>query len=782
MTPRRLFPWIRTLKFKVVAMSVGTAVLAAVASTQLALTTTQADLKRLVLENERDDSERMAVMLASKLGTLKLTLESVAQKVTATELKDPGAMTRVLVEQRVLAVMFDAVFAADRNGNMIARAQQGMSRAELLNIADREYFQQALQSDNPVVSEALTGRVSGAPSLIVAAPVFGPGGRSIGVVAGVVALRSARLFSNLDGVKQDDGSRILVVSRNGLLLAHTSTDRVLGNAVDEPGLAVEFARWREAGSAVGSQGTAVLSDGYLVSMTSIPTSDWVLVKITPEASALAPVATARRTAWHAAVAAGLAAALLSGLFAWHLTRPISRLRARAQYLLTDQAEAEDAWPHASGEVGELAQAFEQVVAQRRARQLETDALLRQLGAVLDHADVGIALTRDGRFELVSQQFCCVFQDDRANFLGKSIRTIYASGHAHGATSEQAQLALLEQDTFDGEFELMRGNGQQFWARVRGRAVAPGDSSQGTIWTVEDVTEIREKRERLLRTNEELAELNQKLAAAQEQLVQSEKLASIGQLAAGVAHEINNPVGFISSNIKTLDKYLVDVFRLLAACEECELHQDASPAAGRLAALRAEVELDYLKEDIPALMDETRGGLERVRKIVQDLKDFSHVDAHHQWEWADLHKGIDSTLNIVNSEIKYRAEVVKAYGVLPEVLCLPFELNQVFMNLLVNAAHAVTQERGTVTIRTGAGNGHVWVEVEDNGCGIPADNLRRIFDPFFTTKPVGKGTGLGLSLSYGIVKKHGGRIDVDSEVGRGTRFRVTIPIEQPREEG
>ena len=306
------------------------------------------------------------------------------------------------------------------------------------------------------------------------------------------------------------------------------------------------------------------------------------------------------------------------------------------------------------------------------------------------------------------------------------------------------------------------------------AIALESDAPASTWSERQVDD-------LLRTNEELTELNRKLSAAQEQLVQSEKLASIGQLAAGVAHEISNPVGYIYSNIGTLEKYLVDVFRMLAAYEECEPQLASTPAASRLAALRADVELNYLKEDIPTLMAETREGIERVRKIVQDLKDFSHVDARRLWEWADLHKGIDSTLNIVNNEIKYKADVVKQYGKLPEVMCLPSELNQVFMNLLVNAAHAVAKERGTLVIRTGTGASDVWVEVEDDGCGISADNLKRIFDPFFTTKPVGKGTGLGLSLSYGIVKKHGGRIEVDSEVGRGTRFRVTIPVDQPRAE-
>jgi signal transduction histidine kinase len=288
---------------------------------------------------------------------------------------------------------------------------------------------------------------------------------------------------------------------------------------------------------------------------------------------------------------------------------------------------------------------------------------------------------------------------------------------------------------------------------------------------------------LRRSNHDLTELNQTLQRTQEQLVQSEKLASIGQLAAGVAHEINNPVGYVFSNFSSLERYLGDLFRMLQAYEAAEAQLAGTPAAAQLAALRAEIELDYLKEDVPTLMAESREGIARVRKIVQDLKDFSHVDARREWEWADLHKGLDSTLNIVNNEIKYKADVVKQYGTLPEVQCLASEINQVFMNLLVNAAHAIDKPRGTITVRSGCADdgAAVWVEVEDDGCGIGAENLSRIFDPFFTTKPVGRGTGLGLSLSYGIVKKHCGRIEVDSAPGRGTRFRVSLPVRRAVQE-
>lgn len=281
---------------------------------------------------------------------------------------------------------------------------------------------------------------------------------------------------------------------------------------------------------------------------------------------------------------------------------------------------------------------------------------------------------------------------------------------------------------------------------------------------------------LIKTNRDLKEVNSKLSDAQSKLIQSEKLASIGQLAAGVAHEINNPIGFIFSNFGTLEQYLEDLFQMLDAYEQAEASVSDGAALARIRSLKADLDIDYLKEDIPNLMSESRDGIQRVRKIVQDLKDFSRVDARQEWESVDLHAGIDSTLNIVNNEIKYKADVVKHYGALPEVQCLPSELNQVFMNLLVNAAHAITAERGTITISTGVEGPNVWVEVADTGAGIAQENLQRIFDPFFTTKPVGKGTGLGLSLSYGIVQKHTGRMEVHSELGVGTRFRVTLPIQ------
>lgn len=292
---------------------------------------------------------------------------------------------------------------------------------------------------------------------------------------------------------------------------------------------------------------------------------------------------------------------------------------------------------------------------------------------------------------------------------------------------------------------------------------------------EDIKRRETVEAELVRRNNELTEVNDKLSQAQAQLVQSEKMAGIGQLAAGVAHEINNPIGYTFSNFGSLETYISRLFEILQVYEEAETEIASPEALARVKTARERIELDYLKDDIPALMEESKEGISRVRKIVQDLKDFSRVEVTQEWQWADIHRGIDSTLNIVSNEVKYKADVIRDYGDLPEIECLPSQLNQVIMNLVVNAAHAINGKRGTITISTGMQGEQVWIRISDTGSGIPANVLPRIFDPFFTTKPIGSGTGLGLSLSYGIIQKHNGTITVESEVDRGSVFLVTLPL-------
>ncbi len=256
-------------------------------------------------------------------------------------------------------------------------------------------------------------------------------------------------------------------------------------------------------------------------------------------------------------------------------------------------------------------------------------------------------------------------------------------------------------------------------------------------------------------------IEMKLDETSNRLLQSEKLASLGQLAAGVAHEINNPIGYVSSNVATLKKYLEVYERFIA--EPNDKNRNTYQA---------------IQQEVQPLFDETQEGIERVKNIVQDLKDFSRSNASAQFVQANIFQGLKSTLNIVSHEVKHKADIVLQLSDTPDIQCVPSQINQVFMNLIVNAAHAMPEDkRGCITIQSGHDDAHVWFEVSDNGCGMNPQTLSKIFDPFFTTKSQGQGTGLGLSVSFGIVQRHGGTITAKSEEGVGTRFRVTLPIRQ-----
>ncbi|MDY6988067.1 MAG: response regulator [Thermodesulfobacteriota bacterium] len=288
----------------------------------------------------------------------------------------------------------------------------------------------------------------------------------------------------------------------------------------------------------------------------------------------------------------------------------------------------------------------------------------------------------------------------------------------------------------------------------------------------------------IRAGERIIQLEDEYKRAQAQLLQSEKMASVGQLAAGVAHEINNPAGFVSSNLRTLSDYQKDIVGLMKEykklVEELEdrtadngLPPSVIEQTKRILGLEKEIDVEFLLEDIMDLIGDCKEGTSRIKKIVLDLKDFAHP-GEDKVQSADINKGIESTLNVIWNELKYKAKVAKEYGDLPLVKCYAHQLNQVFMNLLVNAAQAM-EKQGEIKISTRADNGYVEIDISDNGTGIPEENLSRIFDPFFTTKDVGKGTGLGLNMAYNIIKKHEGTIDVESTVGRGTTFSIRIPM-------
>lgn len=280
--------------------------------------------------------------------------------------------------------------------------------------------------------------------------------------------------------------------------------------------------------------------------------------------------------------------------------------------------------------------------------------------------------------------------------------------------------------------------------------------------------------------QELKELNKKLEKTHNQLVQSEKMAAIGQLAAGIAHEINNPISFVQSNFTSLTEYVDDLLAIDSAYNEIKQQAGGKTqkAFERVQQLKANVGHDFIVQDVRNLIKESREGLERVSRIVRDLRDFTHV-GETGWQHADLHQGLDSTINIVRSVVKEQFGIDREYGVLPAVYCIPAQLNQVFLNLLVNAAQSV-EGNGKIVVKTVADENNVSVEIQDNGAGITPEHMKHLFEPFFTTKPPGKGTGLGLSLSWGIVQRHKGNIEVHSDPGVKTVFKVSLPINGQQE--
>ncbi len=303
----------------------------------------------------------------------------------------------------------------------------------------------------------------------------------------------------------------------------------------------------------------------------------------------------------------------------------------------------------------------------------------------------------------------------------------------------------------------------------------------------DLLEESERKYRILAENLEIEveKKAEKIKKTQDQLMQQEKMASIGQLAAGVAHEINNPTGFVSSNLETLTEYNNDISvlleeyrKLISELKENPANVDLQSYIGeqieRISALETEADMDFIMNDITDLIRESKDGTERIKKIVIDLKDFAHPGEDKK-QSADINQGIESTLNVVWNELRYKVTVKKDYGKLPLVNCYPQQLNQVFMNILVNAAQAI-EEKGEIRIVTRALDGNVEILISDTGSGIPEENLSKIFDPFFTTKPVGSGTGLGMNVAYNIIKKHKGSIDVKSTRGKGSTFRIMIPAD------
>lgn len=344
--------------------------------------------------------------------------------------------------------------------------------------------------------------------------------------------------------------------------------------------------------------------------------------------------------------------------------------------------------------------------------------------------------------------------------------------------------LKESGPFAGGIKALQANLRHLtWQTQR---VAEGDFTQRVDFMGEFavafntmVEKLDASRREILRQKESLEKAYAELKTAQAQILQQEKMASVGRLAAGVAHEINNPIGFMLSNLNTLRKYSQKLSDFIAVqAQTIENLAAAAGAAGeplRETSLdrRRTMKIDHVVGDMSSLIDESVAGGKRVQAIVQSLKDFSHIDEAERMP-ADINESLENTLAVTANLFENKAEVVKEFGELPKTVCNIGQMNQVFLNILKNAADAMNSP-GEIRVTTTHKDGAIRVTISDTGCGMPADVVEKIFEPFFTTKDVGKGTGLGLSIAYDIVKKHGGSISAVSEQGKGTEMTITLPV-------
>ncbi|WP_428242103.1 PAS domain S-box protein [Gynuella sp.] len=410
-----------------------------------------------------------------------------------------------------------------------------------------------------------------------------------------------------------------------------------------------------------------------------------------------------------------------------------------------------------------------------ARKLSEAAADAKLSALFEHSPLGIALVdMEGRHLEYNHAYQQLLDSSEATLKNTDMWSCIATEFA---TEVAAMRKALETEGRYGAIELgmNREDGKHVPVQAFGVRIVGADHRHYVWFIIEDITRRKTMELEAKEQLKALESLYKRLQEAQMQIWQAEKMSAVGVLAAGVAHEINNPVGYVKSNIKTLKNYVTDLLQLISTHKEVldDCIADDSPARERVSAVEKSIGFDFINEDAPKLLYESLEGIERVRHIVSNLRDFSKVGSS-EWQLADLNKCIDSTLNVLDSSLKQKVEIDRQFGPLPKIHCIPSQLNQVFMNLLINAAQAIL-DSGKITIRTGHEGDFVWVEISDDGVGIAERDLLRIFDPFFTTRSVGEGTGLGLSVSYSIVKNHQGDIRVNSSIGHGSTFYISLPI-------
>ncbi|MCY6370220.1 PAS domain-containing sensor histidine kinase [Clostridium ganghwense] len=418
--------------------------------------------------------------------------------------------------------------------------------------------------------------------------------------------------------------------------------------------------------------------------------------------------------------------------------------------------------------------------------------IEKLSKALEQASSAIIITDvKGKINYANKKFENVVKKSRDELIGKTPHLFNPDIQPKDSFNNMWN-TIKSGKEWKGEYFHQRRDGTAFWWDV---SIAPVKDDEGKIiyllGITDDITEKKNILQILNTKNDELKHTLKKLKDTQMQLIQEDKMASIGQLSAGIAHEINNPLGFIISNFRSLKKYtdkfenVISGYREFKSSLENSSNSNFINEINILNEIEKKNKLDFILEDLKELLNDTDVGLERVRKIVLTLRMFAHENIEDEFEEYDMNLGLKNTLIIANNEIKYTSNVETSLNDIPLVMANSNEINQVLLNMLVNASHAIKEKQpessnkfGILKINTYNDEKYVYCSIEDNGIGIPEENMSKIFNPFFTTKSIGKGTGLGLSISYDIIKnKHRGDLIVESNVNVGTKVTIKLPINQ-----
>ena len=453
--------------------------------------------QRAVLDSEIANVERIAMVMSAKIVSLQKALRAASSQLPVDRLSSPAAVTAYLQDQRVLGSLFDSVFVADANLQLIGVAENGTVRATHIDASDRAYIRRTVHDRRPVISQPGVSRTSGTAMFVMTMPLFDHDGKISAILIGGMKLSSNALLNDLTRPAVDDHDPVatIVTDSDGTIVSDEDPSRVMKKAASDPHFADVVAQWKAEGQPIEPQGSARRLGDDIVAEAGVPDADWVVFRSAPAEILLGSPTAGRRQAIWIGAAVAVAGGLIILLVMLVLLRPLRQLERRALQLLTD-ATTHGGWPKAGGELGELARVFQHVMQQQAAMRLESDELLVKMRAVMATAPVGIAFTLLGRFELVSDQFARLFGYDSVRVQGMESHVICPSDEVHRAFMKLAAETFATGGTCDEERELVRADSSRFWARLQGAPVQAGNSRAGTIWIFTDITESRRQREQL----------------------------------------------------------------------------------------------------------------------------------------------------------------------------------------------------------------------------------------------------------------------------------------------